>query len=96
MTIVTFVQCNPVEKNWNPEVPGTCWNPKIYLHMGYFSGCMHSVQAGCAYTNTIVAYSGTLDFIYALYPVFQVSTLQIERSRKIVIAVSFSLGIPSV
>lgn len=42
MTIVTFVQCNPVEKNWNPMVPGTCWNPKIYLNLGYFAGCMNN------------------------------------------------------
>ncbi|KAF2787642.1 hypothetical protein K505DRAFT_316339 [Melanomma pulvis-pyrius CBS 109.77] len=79
MTIVTFVQCTPVEKNWHPMTPGTCWNPKIYLNLGYFSG----------------AYSATLDFIFALYPILQVSKLQMETSRKIIIAASFSLGIPA-
>lgn len=38
LTIVTFVQCNPISKNWNPLLPGECWNPRIYLNMGYFGG----------------------------------------------------------
>ncbi|OCL05428.1 hypothetical protein AOQ84DRAFT_399564 [Glonium stellatum] len=79
MTIVTFVQCSPVEKNWNPRVAGTCWNSKIYLGLGYFAG----------------SYSATLDFIYAIYPMVRISKLQMERSRKILIAASFSLGIPA-
>ena len=38
MTVLTFVKCDPVERNWNPRIPGKCWNPNIYLSMGYFSG----------------------------------------------------------
>ncbi|KAF2708825.1 hypothetical protein K504DRAFT_380677, partial [Pleomassaria siparia CBS 279.74] len=80
MTIVTYVKCNPAKKNWAPATPGTCWDPAIYLNLGYFSG-------------GIVACSALLDFIFALYPILQVSKLQMERSRKVLIACSFSLGI---
>jgi hypothetical protein len=38
MTILTFVKCDPVRKNWQPQVLGKCWDPRIYLYMGYFSG----------------------------------------------------------
>jgi hypothetical protein len=38
MTIITFVKCDPVHKNWQPRTPGKCWDPRIYLYMGYFSG----------------------------------------------------------
>lgn len=39
MTVVTFVKCTPIEKNWNPKgVAGTCWDTDIYHGLGYFSG----------------------------------------------------------
>jgi hypothetical protein len=38
MTIITVVKCDPVHKNWQPRTPGKCWDPRIYLYMGYFSG----------------------------------------------------------
>ncbi|KAH7382521.1 hypothetical protein DE146DRAFT_230864 [Phaeosphaeria sp. MPI-PUGE-AT-0046c] len=79
MTIITFVKCDPVEKNWQPRRPGKCWDPRIYLYMGYFSG----------------AYSAFLDFVYAIFPMVRTSQLQMEKSRKILILVSFSLGIPA-
>jgi hypothetical protein len=40
MTIVTFVKCDPVSKNWAPRTPGRCWNSNIYLSMGYVAGGM--------------------------------------------------------
>ncbi|KAI1819811.1 hypothetical protein F4861DRAFT_543575 [Xylaria intraflava] len=85
LTIVTFVQCSPIEKNWDPTVVGACWDPHIYLGLGYFAG----------------AYSAVMDISFALYTAFQVSSLQMRRSRKIVIAVSltktwYPVGLPEV
>ncbi|KAH3912823.1 hypothetical protein HBI56_238400 [Parastagonospora nodorum] len=79
MTVIAFAKCDPVRKNWQPALPGTCLNPKIYLYMGYFSG----------------AYSAFLDFVYAIYPMVKVWQLQMEQSRKTLIVLSFSLGIPA-
>ncbi|PSR83007.1 hypothetical protein BD289DRAFT_292604 [Coniella lustricola] len=79
-TVVTFVKCTPIEKNWNPtQVVGTCWNVAIYDDIGYFAGAL----------------SAALDFGFAIYAISQVFTLQMEKSRKIMIAVSLGLGIPA-
>ncbi|KAF4592445.1 integral membrane protein [Ophiocordyceps camponoti-floridani] len=78
-TVVTFVKCHPISKNWNPTVPGKCWNPDIYTDIGYFAG----------------AYSAALDFGLAFFASTQVFSLQMERSRKMLIAASLSLGIPA-
>ncbi|RCI14041.1 hypothetical protein L249_8039 [Ophiocordyceps polyrhachis-furcata BCC 54312] len=78
-TVVTFVKCQPISKNWNPTVPGRCWNTDIYTDIGYFAG----------------AYSAALDFGFALFASTQVFGLQMERSRKMLIAASLSLGIPA-
>ncbi|KAJ8058122.1 hypothetical protein OCU04_012980 [Sclerotinia nivalis] len=55
---------------------GKCWNKNINVDLGYLAG----------------SYSAFLDFAFALYPVLQVSKLQMERSRKILLAGSLSLG----
>ncbi|KAK7992147.1 hypothetical protein PG996_012840 [Apiospora saccharicola] len=79
LTVITFVQCTPTAKNWTPMLPGECWNPHIYLNMGYFGGAL----------------SAALDFGFALFPVLQISSLQMERSRKVLVTISLSLGIPA-
>ncbi|PHH76380.1 hypothetical protein CDD80_1562 [Ophiocordyceps camponoti-rufipedis] len=78
-TVVTFVKCHPISKNWNPTVPGRCWNPDIYTDIGYFAG----------------AYSAALDFGLAFFASTQVFSLQMSKSRKMLIAASLSLGIPA-
>lgn len=29
-----WVQCSPIQKSWNPLLPGTCWNPQITIVYG--------------------------------------------------------------
>lgn len=31
-------QCSPVEKQWNPTIPGSCWDPKAWIDIGLFQG----------------------------------------------------------
>ena len=51
LTIVTFVKCDPLQKNWNPMLPGTCWDTRIWLYMGYF-------HAGkCLYISSLIELS---------------------------------------
>jgi hypothetical protein len=26
---VPWIQCNPIAKTWTPDMPGTCWAPKV-------------------------------------------------------------------
>lgn len=32
------LQCRPLEKLWNPDADGACWNPRVQLNFGYFQG----------------------------------------------------------
>jgi hypothetical protein len=33
-----FVQCNPIQKNWMPYLPGQCWDSRFNIRYGLFSG----------------------------------------------------------
>ena len=36
--ILLFVQCNPIEKNWNKTMPGRCWKSKVQDDYSVFAG----------------------------------------------------------
>ena len=38
VAITNYVQCQPVQKNWNPAIPGRCWKPSVQLSLTYFRG----------------------------------------------------------
>jgi hypothetical protein len=38
-SILTFAQCTPMERLWDPRVLGTCLDPKIMAAGGVFTGC---------------------------------------------------------
>ena len=37
--IIQFVQCSPVQKLWDTNLEGHCWNPLVQTHFTYFVGC---------------------------------------------------------
>jgi len=37
-SLTTNLQCRPLEKLWNPSVPGQCWSPSVQTNIGYFQG----------------------------------------------------------
>lgn len=38
-TIVSLLaQCSPVQKLWDPLLPGSCWSPHTVIDIGYFNG----------------------------------------------------------
>ena len=38
-SIVLFVaQCQPIQKQWDPLLPGKCWSPDVVIRMSYFAG----------------------------------------------------------
>ena len=36
--ILLLAQCNPIEKNWDTDAAGTCWDPKIQDAFSVFAG----------------------------------------------------------
>lgn len=39
-TVTASLECNPIQKLWEPETEGTCWDPEIQLGIEYFQGGM--------------------------------------------------------
>lgn len=37
-SMTTNLQCRPLEKLWNINAEGTCWDPNVQLNIGYFQG----------------------------------------------------------
>jgi len=37
-----WVQCRPLEKAWNPFVPGQCWAPDVLMKYNIFSGGLYT------------------------------------------------------
>ena len=36
--VCLLVQCSPVQKLWDPLLPGSCWSPQTVIDIGYFNG----------------------------------------------------------
>jgi len=36
--MILCLQCRPIERLWNPFVPGSCWDKNVYLISGYLQG----------------------------------------------------------
>ncbi|KAL1968903.1 hypothetical protein VTN77DRAFT_1264 [Rasamsonia byssochlamydoides] len=45
--IVTFVQCQPVSRVWDPFEPGSCWNPAVVEDFGYVQGAVNAATDLC-------------------------------------------------
>jgi len=35
---IVLAQCQPVQKLWNPLLPGTCWSPHTEVAIGDYNG----------------------------------------------------------
>ncbi|KAK0717511.1 hypothetical protein B0T26DRAFT_710099 [Lasiosphaeria miniovina] len=75
--IFLWVRCSPVQKTWNPYVPGTCWDPQVYPIFGMFAA----------------GYSAAMDFVLALLPWTVIWNLQMKRREKVGVALAMSMGI---
>ncbi|KAK3381787.1 hypothetical protein B0H63DRAFT_561409 [Podospora didyma] len=77
--IFIFTSCSPIERIWDPLVPGTCWNARMLLDYNIFSG----------------AWSAAMDFVLALFPWLLIMRLNMRRVEKIGVCVAMSLGVLS-
>ncbi|KAH6673959.1 hypothetical protein F5X68DRAFT_174655 [Plectosphaerella plurivora] len=74
--IFGLAKCTPIEKVWDGEVPGTCWDRKKLLKFQLFA----------AY------YSAILDFVLALLPWQILMGMQMRRRERLGVAIAMSLG----
>jgi hypothetical protein len=73
--LIPWIQCTPVEKNWNFMTPGTCWNPQIFSKWGIVAA----------------AYSGAMDILLAFIPWKMMWNLQMKEKFGVVIAMSLGV-----
>ncbi|KAH7038982.1 hypothetical protein B0J12DRAFT_764519 [Macrophomina phaseolina] len=72
-----WISCHPVEKLYNPSVPGSCWPVNVVVDYATFSG----------------AYSAAMDIILALLPWKVIMILNMRRAEKVGVALAMSMGI---
>ncbi|KNG90331.1 hypothetical protein ANOM_001465 [Aspergillus nomiae NRRL 13137] len=76
--VLILKQCDPIEKLWNPAVPGTCGRVLICSQVGYLQGSI----------------GATADLFLAFYPVYIIGRLQqMKLSTKIGLCLLMSGGL---
>lgn len=77
LSILWYVQCTPRVHQWDPSVPGECWNPDIITN----------------YSLYIAALSATLDVLFALFPPFVIAGLNMTLYKRIIISTILASGL---
>ncbi|KAK7932525.1 Satratoxin biosynthesis SC1 cluster protein 4 [Apiospora marii] len=72
--VLTLVQCMPIQKHWNFQVPGHCWDPRIVAQFAI----------GAA------IWSGVMDIILAILPMPVILGLQMNKREKLGVAIALS------
>ncbi|KAM5441452.1 hypothetical protein MferCBS31731_003523 [Microsporum ferrugineum] len=75
--IISFVQCRPIYKFWDPSVPGHCWPPTVQQYVGYFQGSVCSA----------------VDLALAVFPASIFWNLNMELKKKISLSLLMGLGV---
>ncbi|KAG7283942.1 hypothetical protein NEMBOFW57_010300 [Staphylotrichum longicolle] len=74
---ITWAQCTPIEKVWQPLLPGECWPKGIQVRYNIFTAI----------------YSGAMDIVLAVVPWKIIWTLTMNRKEKIGVMVAMSMGV---
>ncbi|KAK4192345.1 hypothetical protein QBC35DRAFT_374073 [Podospora australis] len=74
---LTWGQCTPIEKIWQPDINGHCW-PKFYQ---------------VRYNIFTAIYSGATDIVLALVPWKIIWTLTMNKKEKFGVLVAMSMGV---
>ncbi|GJC80311.1 hypothetical protein ColLi_03149 [Colletotrichum liriopes] len=73
---MTWLKCTPVQKNFNRQMEGTCWDESVTLNYGIFNA------AWCAF----------MDFVLALVPWKIIWGMRLRRHEKLGVCFAMSLG----
>ncbi|KAK1756326.1 hypothetical protein QBC47DRAFT_321507 [Echria macrotheca] len=74
---VPWIQCQPLDKGWIPDRPGTCWATQVGTKIWIATG----------------AYSALMDFTLAILPWTFLYNLLLQRKEKIGVLVAMSMGV---
>jgi hypothetical protein len=74
---LSWLQCTPVEKAWNPIIEGKCWPAYITINYGIFNA----------------GWCTLADFALALLPWKLIWGLQLKFREKIGVGIAMSMGL---
>ncbi|KAK0625472.1 hypothetical protein B0T17DRAFT_508459 [Bombardia bombarda] len=74
---ITWGQCTPIAKTWQPRLPGTCWPKFIQIRYNIFTA----------------VYSGAMDIVLAFVPWKIIWTLTMNKKEKFGVLVAMSMGV---
>ena len=77
LSILWYVQCTPRSHQWNPTVPGECWNPDVITN----------------YSLYIAAFSAALDVLFALFPPFIIAGLNMSFHKRVIVSLVLASGL---
>ncbi|KAF2279817.1 uncharacterized protein EI97DRAFT_187630 [Westerdykella ornata] len=75
--ILQYAHCRPIEKRWNPSLPGTCYDGMIIIRFAMAAG----------------AYSAFWDFSLAILPWFIIWKVQMNKREKFGVCLAMSMGV---
>lgn len=93
-SLLTFLQCSPPQRLWDPRIKGTCMDPKVMAGYGIFTGCK-SAQPPFYWWSllTISAFFTFADASLAIIPLTIFWKLRISRLQRIQLCIVFDLNI---
>ncbi|MCJ1309425.1 hypothetical protein MMC25_003084 [Agyrium rufum] len=74
--LVSYIQCSPVSKLWNPFEEGHCWAPDVQVDLALF----------------FASYLTAMDFALATIPIWIVWNLHLSKNKKIGLAILLGCG----
>lgn len=96
---IVLAQCSPVQKLWDPLMPGTCWGPDTEISIGDYNGGEFypgqrflDVCAGKGLLTLRIAVSVFCDWALASLPIVFMWNLQMSIKLKVGICVLMGMG----
>ena len=92
-SLLTFLQCSPPQRLWDPRIDGTCIDPKTMANYGIFTGCRS--MNGQPKTNVLTspAFYTFADASLAIIPLTIFWNLRISMLQRIQLCIVFGLNI---
>jgi hypothetical protein len=92
-----WIRCDPVQKTWLVDIPGTCWDPRVAVYYGVFAGSMTIAPLQRAivlkWLKIALVYSGVMDITLSFLPWTVLWGLQMKPKEKLGIGLAMSMGV---
>ena len=92
---ITWGQCTPIEKIWQPKLEGECWPKSIQIKYNIFTASMQPLTLSLKGTRADhpPVYSGAMDIVLAIVPWKIIWTLTMNKREKLGVLFAMSMGV---